>query len=321
MVDLELVRTLPVFAHCTPAEHERLAFSALKRELTAGEVLFRAREAREDFFVLLSGDIQIASEFYGREQTVVVYHPEAFIGLQALLDEPSVHTNSATVLSPTASVLQWTRAVLRSIAHEHPEVLSNIVLTAAASLEERLQYANRKLFAFYTVARILRRSGSVRAVGAEILSVAAHSTHASKGLFLLIDPLRGMLTPMAILGFENTSAMNTWVGRYERDAYVGLVHRQRQPLIIARERAVAHVPPYWTGSMLLVPLIVAARSVGVLLLADRTHGRPFAQNSEMMLEAIAQQLADAFERGRLTQQQQAARDLHRVYVGPYSSNG
>ncbi len=317
MVDVSVIDALPVFRLLTEADRAALAQVVESQECKRGDVLFRPGDARSILYVILSGDVAITSAFYGSEQTVVVYHEHDVISLLSVFPEASAHTNGAHIQSPTAHLLQMRREMFLALRVKQPMLMERLLLAASATAEQRLGMANRKLFTFYTISRILRGARSLSEAGPQLLSVAMTATDATRGLFLLQNSAMDTLGIAAVEGFADPQQIRAWESKFAHDALVGTVIERAAPLAIThRERRWASLP-YASDSMLLVPLLAGARVLGVLVLADRISGRPFRDNSILLVESVAQQLVDAAERSRLTQQQEATQHLKRTYVGPY----
>jgi CRP-like cAMP-binding protein len=318
MIDPALLDALPVFARCSPEERDQLALAAVVSDHEEGDILFSVGDARDHFILLLEGDVRLSSPFFGREQTLVIYHAPNFLSIRSLLGVALPHANTAAVVSKRARIARISGSAFASMNREHQTILGHILSAATIALEERITHANRKLFALYTVGRLVRAERRMRVVAPEILHVAATTTKAQRGLFVVRDAISGVLTPMAMIGYSTTSAINAWRGRFEGDGLIGAVCATRQSRVMNDYVPSRASPPYASNSMLLAPLLVGATSMGAILLADRQENKPFGGNSVLITEAIAQQVADAFERGRLSFEREAEGELKRTYVAPYT---
>ncbi len=318
MVERACIDSLRVFSGLDDVEQEAVARLAIRHEYVSGDVLFHAGDPRDTFYVIERGDIRLVSSFYGREQTIVVYHTGAFIALPATFADRTSHRSTAEVVSVSGVMLEISHVAWEGLVQEHPAIVGNLLRTAAATLDDRLVYANRKLFTLYAVSRILRVAKNIERAAHDILPVALSATSAERGLVVTKDAVLKRLVSNAVLGYEQPERITAWAGRFETDAYVGAVVSSRESRIVTTPPP-KFSPPYATASMLLVPLVIATQCIGALVLADRSVGRSFAQNSLMLVETIAQQVADAFERGRLTLEQEEAVKFRRTYIAPYSA--
>ncbi len=317
MVDRSVIDALLVFRFLSAQERVAVAQIVELKEYRRGDVLFRPGEVRETFFVLLSGDVKIISEFYGRAETVVVYHEQDFISSLSLFPGTLPHTNGAHVMSATAQILLLSSALLSGTQEQHPSLREHLLAATSFTVEQRLRMANRKLFTFYGVSRILRDTQSLSSVTPQFLSIAMAATDATRGFFLLREQAIGHIVVSAEHGYDPIGTLRAWEPMFERDALVGEVMRCGKLMVVTEVRRSWAQIPYASASMLLVPLSVGPRVVGVLVLAERVGGRWFGENSLLLVRAITQQLVDAAERGRLTEQQEATQHLKRTYIGPY----
>ena len=72
------------FPAFSPDVLEELAEFGERREVAAGDVLYRAGEARWDFYVLIEGEVEVVRDDES-QQLVVVYGPGQFVGELGLL--------------------------------------------------------------------------------------------------------------------------------------------------------------------------------------------------------------------------------------------
>jgi thioredoxin reductase (NADPH) len=68
-------REAQTFPELTPAQVARIASIGRRREVRAGEVLFEAGDQNTQFFVVLSGAIQIVRRVGEREEPMAVHGP------------------------------------------------------------------------------------------------------------------------------------------------------------------------------------------------------------------------------------------------------
>ena len=96
---VELLREIPLFAHCSKKELAEIARVAEEIEVQEGDVLIREGEPGHDFYIVLDGALDVVKENRGR---VDVVGPEDFVGELALL---SRRPRNATVTAGTAATL------------------------------------------------------------------------------------------------------------------------------------------------------------------------------------------------------------------------
>src|SRR5215204_1620525 len=95
------------------------------RETEAGQVLFRAGDASNDFFVILEGEVEVIDDFTGEVRTVGVFSAGTFLGDLHMLTGQGVPLSA--VVSVGGEVLAIPRERLKEVVTEEFE-LSNILL-------------------------------------------------------------------------------------------------------------------------------------------------------------------------------------------------
>ncbi|MCX8035443.1 MAG: PAS domain S-box protein [Candidatus Sumerlaeia bacterium] len=190
------------------------------------------------------------------------------------------------------SVLRAGKSVIQSVARD---------ITARRKAEEELHWRNRRLAAYYTIARTLNESLDFQYLVSRSLEETLHVMDVSSGaLFLLEDE---QLVTGARRGLDEAFTRSVESG-FRRDAppfrrvlAEGRVHTVSDLSSLA-------IPPQPSGSsqpivsLLLVPIHSRGVPLGLLLIAcDRPSH--FTEAEIEMLEVIGSQIGVALENGRL----------------------
>ncbi len=97
------------------------------RETEAGEVLFRAGDSSNDFFVILEGEVEIIDDFAGEVRSIGFFKPGMFLGDLHMLTGQGVPLSA--VVSVGGQVLAIPRERLKEVVTEEFD-LSNLILDA-----------------------------------------------------------------------------------------------------------------------------------------------------------------------------------------------
>jgi thioredoxin reductase (NADPH) len=95
------------------------------RKTEAGEVLFRAGDTSNDFFVVLEGEVEIIDDFAGEVRTMGVFRPGHFLGDLHMLTGQGVPLSA--VVREGGELLAIPREQLKMVVTEEPD-LSDIIL-------------------------------------------------------------------------------------------------------------------------------------------------------------------------------------------------
>ena len=124
------------FPTLDPDDVAHLEEHGARRTITAGELLFREGDASYDFFVVISGEVEIIVPSGGEERVIARHGPGNFLGeLNMLTGQRAVV--SARVTAP-GEVIAIPRAELRGLISGHPR-LGDTILAAYLARRTGLQ--------------------------------------------------------------------------------------------------------------------------------------------------------------------------------------
>jgi thioredoxin reductase (NADPH) len=104
---------------------EALSRYGQTRETTAGQVLFRAGDTQNDFFVVLGGEVEVVDDFGGEVRTMGVFRAGSFLGDLHMLTGQRVPLS--TVVREGGELLAIPRVQLKEVVTEEFD-LSDIIL-------------------------------------------------------------------------------------------------------------------------------------------------------------------------------------------------
>lgn len=137
--DLALLQGIPLLGDL-PAEQLRLlAFSAVRLELTAGEVLFREGAKASSGFVVVSGGVGLTVG--DDHQVAAVCEAGSLVGEIALFIETR-RPATARALEPT-QLLEIERKVIMRMLNEYPHVALRVRETLAERLDVTVSQLRR----------------------------------------------------------------------------------------------------------------------------------------------------------------------------------
>jgi CRP-like cAMP-binding protein len=125
---VELIRHTPLFEHCSKKDLAQIAQIADELDLRAGKVLIREGDRGREFFVVVSGEVEVRRK--GRK--VATLGPGTFFGEMALLSQ-APRSATVTALTPL-DVLVITDRAFVGLLDRMPEIW----LKVARALAERV---------------------------------------------------------------------------------------------------------------------------------------------------------------------------------------
>lgn len=119
------------------AEVEVLRESLRRRELAAGEVLFREGEPGNRLFLLARGAVSIEVGGGARANRIVTFAPGSLFGEAALLD--GAVRSATAIAAEDAVVYSLSRPSLETLAARHPAIANKLLLNLGRHLSGRLR--------------------------------------------------------------------------------------------------------------------------------------------------------------------------------------
>jgi CRP-like cAMP-binding protein len=153
--DIALLKRVPLFG-ALPTEQLRLvAFSAVRLELLAGQVLFRADDKAMSGYVVSNGLIELAVREGGTTEVVAKCEAGSLIGEIALFIEtrrPATATARAS-----SQVLEIDRKLITRMLNEYPHIAVSLRTTLADRLSATVSELGRVRDALQKIERLQPR--------------------------------------------------------------------------------------------------------------------------------------------------------------------
>ncbi|HMN85126.1 MAG TPA: cyclic nucleotide-binding domain-containing protein, partial [Bauldia sp.] len=130
--DISLLSRVPLFSELSTEQLRLLAFSAVRLELPAGQVLFREGQPASSGYVVSFGALELTTGKDARKPAVVTCEVGSLIGEIALFIETRRPATATAVVS--SEVLEVDRKLVTRMLNEYPHV----ALRLRATLVERL---------------------------------------------------------------------------------------------------------------------------------------------------------------------------------------
>ncbi|MBU0491286.1 MAG: response regulator [Chloroflexi bacterium] len=246
-------------------------------DMSGLEVVERLREKGCQMPVILM-------TFYGSENVAV----QAFrLGVRDYIRKP---------FDPDEVQAAIERALVESRLRTEKERLDRELVQANRRLERRVI----QLSTLYAIGQSVTSLLELEQLLTRVVEAAVYLTNADEATLMLIDHSDGDLYLRAAKGVGSAQAQGFRI-RVE-GSLAGQVVRTGEPLMLHG----AHAEPrlkirtdYLVRALLMVPMRVGTKIIGVLGISNRVQTRPFARDEEFQMGALADYAAIAIENARL----------------------
>ena len=131
--DAETFRSIPIFSECDPVHLQLLAFSAVRQNFEAGELVLKQGLRGGAAYLILNGRVDISSDENGKIGSA---GPGAMLGEVAMIGD-SPYAISARASEPL-SAARIDRTLFMRLAQEYPEFGTAVFAALAARLQNSI---------------------------------------------------------------------------------------------------------------------------------------------------------------------------------------
>ncbi len=307
---------LPLFKELGTLQRAALKKIAKKISLPADTHLFVAEESLKSFFVVLTGKVRLYKTFVDHEETFAYVGENDFISELAFTGEEHVYTLNAQAVDHT-HLLSFTQKDLSRFREKYPKAYGIIMASITARLNDRLYHINNKLITLYSTGKLLAEHRDDLAMLSQgLLKVILEVINAENALLALYPENAKSIVIQNVIGHKNNSQILCLELSRDTDQILGKLFSDPKPHIFHETRGKGkEKTPYTSSIMLGVPIRSKSRVIGALLLGNKKKGG-FSSNNIILLNFIANQVAQAIEGANFERLAEAKEELQRVYIQP-----
>lgn len=153
--DIALLKRVPLFGELPTEQLRLIAFSAVRLDLLAGQILFRAGDKAMSGYIVSSGSLELSVRDGDRKDVVAVCEVGSLIGEIALFVETR---RPATATATKASqVLEIDRKLVTRMLNEYPQIAVRLRATLAERLSATVSELGRVRDALMSIERLQPR--------------------------------------------------------------------------------------------------------------------------------------------------------------------
>ena len=308
----------PLLRNLNKAEIKIVENFLIEKNYTNGDLIFK-RDAIGDKVVIVKNDlVQLKTGVADHQETIALFKDGDFLGEMAFLEKGSKHNHTLEVASPRLTTIELSVYNWFKILKQHPVVAQKIYHNIAVDLKKRLDHANNKLVTLFAGGKIIASYDNLTDISQHIIEVINRVIPVNKALFLTASSTSQKLTVRHSFGYKNLP-INTYLN-INKDPLLGKLYLEPKTKIFYKHDWTKEYNelPYVANSLIVAPIILTKKAIGFIILGDKNNGRDFSMNNQILLDAIATQIAPALEEQRLSNLKASADDLKRVYIEPFA---
>ncbi|MBT4349331.1 cyclic nucleotide-binding domain-containing protein [bacterium] len=308
----------PLLRNLNKAEIKIVENFLIEKNYTNGDLIFKKDAIRDKVVIVKNGLVQLKTDVADHQETIALFKDGDFLGEMAFLEKGSKHNHTLEVASPRLTTIELSVYNWFKILKQHPVVAQKIYHNIAVDLKKRLDHANNKLVTLFAGGKIIASYDNLTDISQHIIEVINRVIPVNKALFLTASSTSQKLTVRHSFGYKNLP-INTYLN-INKDPLLGKLYLEPKTKIFYKHDWTKEYNelPYVANSLIVAPIILTKKAIGFIILGDKNNGRDFSMNNQILLDAIATQIAPALEEQRLSNLKASADDLKRVYIEPFA---
>lgn len=310
---------ITLFQNLNKSELKIVSDFLLEKNYQLEDRIFTKNTLRDKVIIIKNGLVKLQKDIADHQEIIALFKDGDFLGEMAFLEKNGKHQHSLKVASPRLSTLEFTLAHWYKILKEHPEIATKIYQNIAINLKNRLDHANNKLVTLFASGQILASYDNLADISQHIMEIIQKVIPCQKTIFLTSSQGSERFVVQETSGYKNIKINDVF--NINKDPLLQTVAREEKTIMFNLDNLPKDYNDlkYISKALIVTPIKIVHKVTGFIILADKINGRSFSMNNQILLEAIASQIAPIVEEERLNNFQRSSEDLKRVYIDPFSS--
>jgi len=312
------LKQISFFRHWPQAALVQLAKVAELKTYDANRIIFKEGGTRDRLQIVISGAVVVEKNILGQQEPLAVFKPYDILSEHVIVSPGGKHHHTGKSYVPDTTILTISVLELLKIFRHHPRAAFFSHQATLSILNTRLEQTNDKLLTLFAISKLSNTAKNVADLGETLLETLLKIFEVKKGLLCSFEPAGQKANIIAALGYGKKYIPDNIA--LSSDTVLSLIYNTHKSLIISSqnwERKFSSAA-YATKNMLLVPLAIKKRLVGCIILADKNNNNMFSLNNEILLMAIAEQIAPILDQFEQEEYQRNAINIHQRYIDPFN---
>ncbi len=317
MPKLELNK-ITLFNGLTQKELSWLKRFLLNKKYSAGDFIMTKGKLRDRLVIVVNGLVSLETKIDG-EETIALFKNGEALGEMALIEKNGYHQHTLKAISDLVETLELSIYNWHTIIKKEPQIAKKIYSNTALLLKHRLTHANNKLVTLFSTGKIIGQYEDLEKIAKSIIKVILNIIPSQRALFITASPADNKIHLEENIGWSKLKK-NTYYP-LQNDRLLKLVSKEKSTIIFDKNKWPKgyNDSPYFSKTLIIVPIINKKNILGFIILGDKSSGHNFSINNQILLEAIANQVAPAIDNIMLAHFKLAEKSLHKVYIDPFAN--
>jgi len=290
----------------------------LNHTYSAGDLIMTRGKSRDRVIIIIDGLVSLETKIDG-EETIALFKAGETVGEMALIEKNGWHQYTLKAISDKVNTLELSVYNWHTIIKKEPAISQKIYQNIAILLKHRLNHANNKLVTLFATGKIIGQYENLETIATALIKVILNIIPSKRALFITTSVPGNKIHLEENIGWTNLKK-----GAYypiKNDRLLKLVAKEKTTVIFEKNKRPKGYEdsPYLAKSLIVVPIVNQKNTLGFIILGDKSNGHNFSINNQILLEAIANQVAPAINNIISVHLKSAEKSLREVYVDPFAN--
>lgn len=308
------IKEFPIFAGLKNNQLKEIVSNSFAKNLIADEKLFLINEKRDIFFVVVEGEIAIIRQLGQLNQVVEIVNQGEYIAEMALFNPQQYHSHSAQANSKHALVMGLPGKLFPKLSLP---TRYQLLLNLLPIISDNFSHASNRIMTILQIGETLSTQvGDVAVLGKTILHTLLQAIQAEKALIVLGNRNSTSAQVRATYGFKPKEDPLDKNILLKKDYILKTVFQKGEAVNVPKSEYLKHpkLIKYINGSVLATPLSVLDKTIGAIILINKSENRNFNTNNEVLLNTTAKMASLGIYQSQQFELKQAEQELHREYI-------
>lgn len=311
-------QNISLFQGLTKQELILLGNFFVEKKYKNGDFVFQTKKSNDKLIIIVAGQATLEASIENKKINLAIFKKENFVGELCLLQNNALYQHSLKVNSLELITYELSNKNWYTVSKKNLKIKEKILNNLSIILHQRLEHADNKLVALFSIGQYLTGQHDLREISSYILKTILDIIPSDQAL---------------LCSYSHTTAK---IHVYEVKNYTALKKNNHYPVknfpifsdIIKTPRTLIFhsqdLPqgttlwPLSTKPTIITPILAGQKTIGFIALSGKANKQAYSADNIILLEALANQLAGLIQNISSQEWDKALSSLKREYINlPY----
>ena len=305
---------ISIFKNLNKTELKSISNFLIDKKYKEADFIFKKGKARDKIIIIKNGLVALETDI---SETIALFKNGDTLGEMALIAKNTLHQYNLRVVSEELDVWELSVYNWHSLIKKNHSLSDKIYKNIASILEDRLNHANNKLVTLISTGKTVGAYEDLSTIAKEIINSILKVIPSKKALFLTYSSATGKIHVYKNIAYSNLQE-NTYYNANKDKVLQVLIKNPATTFFSENNLPKVFVEsPYYCKTSIITPIYLKNKVLGFIILGDKINNKAYSINNQILLEALASQVAPAIEELRRKKIASLEQEIKERYIDPF----